>query len=133
MKNQNLSVKEKMLVAAILKDYWERLNTLMQKQKTTVLGNNPLLTNLMNNDLIKVKNWVSLEIATLELEADMVELAVISNFAWKELDSEKKKEFVQKIKIFLLNDDAVVFNNKNSLVKPMSDLILHGVFNNLNS
>lgn len=130
---KNLSVKEKMLIAAILKDYWERLNTLMQKQKTTVLGNNPLLTNLMNNDLIKVKNWVSLEIATLELEADMLELAVISNFAWKELDSEKKKEFVQKIKIFLLNDDAVVFNNKNSLVKPMSDLVLHGVFNNLNS
>jgi len=130
---KNFSVKEKMLIAAILKDYWERLNTLMQKQKTTLLGNNPLLTNLMNNDLIKVKNWVSLEIATLELEADMVELAVISNFAWKELDSEKKKEFVQKIKIFLLNDDAVVFNNKNSLVKPMSDLVLHSVFNNLNS
>lgn len=130
---KNLSVKEKMLIAAILKDYWERLNTLMQKQKTTLLGNNPLLTSLMSNDLTKVKNWVSLEIATLELEADMIDLAVISNFAWKELDSEKKKEFIQKIKIFLLNDDAVVFNGKNSLVKPMSDVILHGVFNNLNS
>lgn len=133
MESKNLSVKEKMLIAAILKDYWERLDTLMQKQKTTLLGNNPMLVNIMNNDLIKVKNWVALEIACLELGADMIELSVISNYAWKELDSEKKKEFVSKIKIFLLNSDSVVFSGKSSFVKPMSDIVWQGIFSNLNS
>lgn len=133
MESKNLSVKEKMLIAAILKDYWERLNTLMQKQKTTLLGNNPMLVNFMNMDLTKVKNWVDLEIACLELGADMIELSVISNYAWKELDIEKKKEFVSKIKIFLLNSDSVVFSGKSSLVKPMSDVVWQGIFANLNS
>jgi uncharacterized protein YaaW (UPF0174 family) len=133
MENKNLTVKEKMLIAAILKDYWERLSTLLQKQKSSLLGNNPMLLNIQNNELVKLKNWLVLEIACLELTPDMIELAVISNYAWKELDSAKKKEFIQKIKIFLLNDDAVVFSNKNSLVKPMSDLMWHAVFNNLNS
>ena len=132
MENNNLSVKEKMLIAAILKDYWVRLNELMQKQKSTLYGNNPMFLSILDNELGKLKNWVNLEIACLELPPDMIELAVISNYAWKELDSEKRKEFVSKIKIFLLNSDAIVFS-KSSLVKPMSDIVLMGTFNNLNS
>lgn len=132
MENKNLSAKEKMLIAAILKDYWVRLSTLMEKQKSSVLGNNPMLLNIQNNELIKLKNWLDLEIACLELTPDMIELAVISNYAWKELDSEKKKDFVTKIKLFLLDSDAIVFS-KSSLVKPMSDIVLMGTFNNLNS
>jgi uncharacterized protein YaaW (UPF0174 family) len=127
MENKNLSVKEKMLFAAILKDYWERLNSVIQKQKTSTFGNNPMFVNILDNDLIRVENWVNLEIASLELNADMIELSVISKYAWKELDSEKKKEFTQKIKIFLLDEDSVVFSEK-SLVKPMSDIILQSAF-----
>jgi len=132
MENKNLSAKEKMLIAAILKDYWVRLSTLLEKQKSSVLGNNPMLLNIQNNELIKLKNWLDLEIACLELTPDMIELAVISNYAWKELDAEKKKDFVTKIKLFLLDSDAIVFG-KSSLVKPMSDIVLMGTFNNLNS
>jgi uncharacterized protein YaaW (UPF0174 family) len=104
----------------------------MQKQKSTLYGNNPMFLSILDNELGKLKNWVNLEIACLELPPDMIELAVISNYAWKELDSEKRKEFVSKIKIFLLNSDAIVFS-KSSLVKPMSDIVLMGTFNNLNS
>jgi len=132
MENKNLSVKEKMLLAAILKDYWVRLSDLMQKQRSTLYGNNPMLLNLVDNELGKLKNWINLEIACFDLTADMIDLAVISNYAWKELDSEKKKEFVIKIKTFLLNPDAIVFS-KSSLVKPMSDIVLMGTFQNLNS
>lgn len=133
MESKDLSVKEKMLISAILKEYWNRLNPLMQKQKSTLLGNNPLLTNMVDKDLNKVNNFINLEIASMGLNADMVDLAVFSNYAWKELDSEKKKEFIQKLKLFFLNTDSIIFGNGNSLVKPMSDLAWNAIFNHLNS
>lgn len=131
MESKNLSVKEKMLVAAILKDYYGKLDVRVQNEITTALRF-PVVAIHMRNDLIKVKNWVYLETACMELTEDMIELSVISNFAWKELSSEKKNEFIQKIKIFLLNEDAVVIDKK-SLIKLFSDLIWYGIFNNLNS
>ena len=133
MESKNLSVKEKMLISAIIKEYWNRLNPLIQKQKSSILGNNPLLTNIVDKDLNKVNNWINLEIASMGLNSDMVDLAVFSNYAWKELDSEKKKEFVQKIKIFFFEKDSIIFGNGNSLVKPTSDLAWQAIFNHLNS
>ena len=138
---ENFSVKEKMLIAAILNDYWERLNNHMQKQIPTLSGSDPISFNIfslriknnINDGLIKVKNWKNLEIGCLKLSADMIELSVISNYAWKEMDSEKKNKFILNIKIFLLNADSVIFGDTPCLVKPISDTIWLGIFNNLNS
>ena len=57
----------------------------------------------------------------------------LSSENWGKIDSQNRKEFLKKINEFLLNKDAVIFQNGNSLVKPTSDLVLLGMLNSLNS
>lgn len=136
MERKNLSVKEKMLFTAIFKEYQNKINTYIEEEgnKYKRVDKYSLLLKLsLDRDYVKINNWINLEIACLELNKEMVELAVLSNYAWKELNVDKKKDFVNKIRIFFIDKESVIFGDSPSIVKPMSDLFWHCIINNLNS
>jgi hypothetical protein len=58
---------------------------------------------------------------------------VLSNSTWKKINSDARKSFINKIKLFVFDTDAIIFQDKKSLVKPMSDIVLASMFNSLNS
>lgn len=136
MEIKNLSVKEKMLFTAIFKEYQNKINTYIEEEgnKYKRADKYSILLKLsLDRDYVKINNWINLEIACLELNKEMVELAVLSNYAWKELNVDKKKDFVNKIRIFFIDKESVIFGDSPSIVKPMSDLFWHCIINNLNS
>ena len=136
MERKNLSVKEKMLFTAIFKEYQNKINTYIEEEGNNYKSSDKysLLIKLsLNRDYVKINNWINLEISCMELNKEMVELAVLSNYAWKELNIDKKKDFVNKIKIFFIDKESVIFGNSPSIVKPMSDLFWKCIISNLNS
>jgi len=91
MESNEFSVKEKMLIAAILKEFLNRFKKFVQEMKL------PFFAQMMNDDLIRVTNWVNLELASLEIGKELIESAMISNYAWKELDGKKKMKFIENM------------------------------------
>src|SRR5690606_38566648 len=104
-----------------------------QRQKTTLYSNNPSLLASINQDMIKIQNWINMEITIFEVDNKLMQQNVLSNSTWKKINSDARKSFINKIKLFVFDTDAIIFQDKKSLVKPMSDIVLASMFNSLNS
>jgi hypothetical protein len=83
--------------------------------------------------MIKIQNWINMEITIFEVDNKLMQQNVLSNSTWKKINSDARKSFINKIKLFVFDTDAIIFQDKKSLVKPMSDIVLASMFNSLNS
>lgn len=126
MESKEFSVKEKMLIAAILKEFLNRFKKFVQEMKL------PFFAQMMNDDLIRVTNWVNLELASLELGKELIDAAMMSNYAWKELDGKKKMKFIENIKLFI-TDEALCFQGSKSGAKDWCTQIMVKILNELNA
>ena len=133
MNEKDFSPKEKAIMTLFLKPYWDKLNDAIQRQKTTLYSNNPSLLASINQDMIKIQNWINMEITIFEVDNKLMQQNVLSNSTWKKINSDARKSFINKIKLFVFDTDAIIFQDKKSLVKPMSDIVLASMFNSLNS
>lgn len=126
MESKDFNAKEKMLIAAILKEYLTRFNKVVQELKL------PIFALIMKDDLIRITNWVNLELASLELGNELIESAMMSSYAWKELDGKKKTKIFENVKLFI-TDEGLVFQDSKSSAKHFSTLIFVNIFKELNA
>lgn len=131
MNSNNFTQNEKGVLVQFYMAYFNKLNESMKRQGSMLFGNNSVLIDMVNEDLRRIKNWIGLEVAAMDYDVSFQ--PELSSENWGKIDSQNRKEFLKKINEFLLNKDAVIFQNGNSLVKPTSDLVLLGMLNSLNS
>lgn len=114
MNEKDFSPKEKAIMTLFLKHYWDKLNDAIQRQKTTLYSNNPSLLASINQDMIKIQNWINMEITIFEVDNKLMQQNVLSNSTWKKINSDARKSFINKIKLFVFDTDAIIFQDKKS-------------------